>query len=45
MDTKQLPPTLVQDRKTGEWYNPIEKFYELMNSEAVKKVMENLKNR
>lgn len=42
---KQPPPPLVQDRKTGDWYNPLKKFAELMNSEIFKKVMENLKNR
>ena len=45
MDKKETPPPqLVQDRKTGEWYNPLESWYVLMNREEIKKVFENLKN-
>lgn len=35
----------VQDRKTGEWYNPQERFEQLMAREDVVAVMKRLKDR
>ena len=41
---KYTTPQLVQDRKTGEWYNPAEKFAELLNSKFFQEIMVRLKN-
>jgi len=35
-------PKLVQDRKTGEWYNPQAKFDELMNKPEIMAVFKRL---
>ncbi len=35
-------PKLVQDRKTGEWYNPQAKFDELMNKPEILAVFKRL---
>lgn len=35
---------LVQDRVTGQWYDPEEEFKKLMESQAVRETMERLKN-
>ena len=35
----------VQDRKTGEWYNPQERFMEKMNSPEVIAVLKRMKDR
>jgi hypothetical protein len=44
MENKQTPQ-LVQDRKTGKWYDPVVEFEKVLNSEWFKKIMQNLKNR
>ena len=44
MDKNTQTPKLVQDRKTGEWYNPQEKFDQLLKSEFFQKIMLRLKN-
>ena len=44
MENKQIPQ-LVQDRKTGKWYDPTAEFEKVLNSEWFKKIMINLKNR
>jgi hypothetical protein len=38
-------PLLVQDRKTGQWYNPQEAWLKVMESKEVREVMVRLKNR
>ena len=43
--TAQLKELLVQDRKTGELYDPQEKFDELMNKPEIMDVMKRLKVR
>lgn len=35
---------MVQDRRTGEWYDPQAKFEELRNSQEFLDVMQRLKN-
>lgn len=35
----------VRDRKTGEWYNPQERFEERMNSPEVMAVLKRMKDR
>ena len=42
---KNTTPQLVQDRKTGQWYNPAVEFDKLLNSPTVKEVMVRLKLR
>jgi hypothetical protein len=44
MDKNTQTPKLVQDRKTGEWYNPQEKLDQLLKSEFFQKIMLRLKN-
>jgi hypothetical protein len=39
---EQTTVQLVQDRKTGEWYNPQERFMERMNSPEVIAVLKRL---
>jgi hypothetical protein len=39
---EQTTVQLVQDRKTGEWYNPQERFMERMNSPEVQAVLKRL---
>ena len=41
----KLKPQMVQDRKTGEWYNPQERFEERMNSPEVMAVLKRLADR
>jgi hypothetical protein len=38
-------PLLVQDRKTGQWYNPMEAWIKVMETKEVRAIMERLKNR
>lgn len=38
----KLKPQMVQDRKTGEWYNPQERFDELMNKPEIMAVFKRL---
>lgn len=41
--TPQTPaPKLVQDRKTGEWYNPQERFDTIMNEPETLEVFRRL---
>ena len=42
---EQTTVQLVQDRKTGEWYNPQERFMERMNSPEVIAVLKRMKER
>jgi hypothetical protein len=42
---EQTTVQLVQDRKTGEWYNPQERFMERMNSPEVLAVLKRMKDR
>jgi hypothetical protein len=42
---EQTTVQLVQDRKTGEWYNPQERFMERMNSPEVIAVLKRMKDR
>jgi hypothetical protein len=42
---EQTTVQLVQDRKTGEWYNPQERFMERMNSPEVMALLKRLKVR
>jgi hypothetical protein len=39
---KQQTPKLVQDRKTGEWYNPQERFDAMMNKPEILAVFKRL---
>ncbi len=41
----KLKPQMVQDRKTGEFYNPQERFEERMNSPEVMAVLKRMKDR
>lgn len=41
---KAYKGTLVKDRKTGEYYNPIDKLGELMNSPEFKDMMKRMSN-
>lgn len=41
----QAKDMMVQDRKTGEWYNVQERFEQLMNSKDILAVMKSLKER
>jgi hypothetical protein len=43
--TANTTPLLVQDRKTGQWYNPQEAWLKVMESKEVREVMVRLKNR
>ena len=36
---KNTTPQLVQDRKTGQWYNPAVEFDKLLNSPTVKETI------
>ena len=48
MKTNQQANTftrLVQDRKTGQWYNPEDAFRKTMESKEVRIIMVRLKNR
>ena len=36
---------LIQDRKTGEWYDPDKKFWELMKQQWVIDIMKRLKEK
>lgn len=49
MNTQHTPnipqPNLVQDRKTGEWYDPKAKFDELMNKPEIMASLNRLKIR
>ena len=38
-------PLLVQDRKTGQWYNPLEAWTKVMETKEVREVLVRLKNR
>jgi hypothetical protein len=42
---EQTTVQLVQDRKTGEWYNPQERFDALMNKPEIVAVFKRLKDR
>jgi hypothetical protein len=42
---EQTTVQLVQDRKTGEWYNPQERFDALMNKPEIVAVFKRLKVR
>jgi hypothetical protein len=42
---KAPQPKLVQDRKTGEWYDPKAKFDELMNKPEIMAMLNRLKIR
>jgi hypothetical protein len=42
---EQTTVQLVQDRKTGEWYNPQERFMERMNSPEILAVLKRMKDR
>jgi hypothetical protein len=44
-NVEQTTVQLVQDRKTGEWYNPQERFMERMNSPEVLAVLKRMKDR
>jgi hypothetical protein len=44
-DTPNQQKGLVQDRKTGEWYDPKVKFDELMNKPEIMAVLQRLKVR
>ena len=44
-DTANTVPTLVQDRKTREWYNPQERFMEMLNRPEVVAMLKRLKNK
>jgi hypothetical protein len=41
----KLKAPMVQDRKTGEWYNPQERFDALMNKPEIVAVFKRLKDR
>ena len=41
-DADAATANMVQDRKTGEWYNPQERFEERMNSPEVMAVLKRL---
>ena len=43
--TANTTPLLVQDRKTGQWYNPQEEWLKVIESKEVREVMVRLKNR
>jgi len=43
--TANTIPQLVQDRKTGQWYNPQQAWIKTMESKEVRAVMARLKNR
>ena len=46
MNTPKVPqPNFVQDRKTGEWYDPKARFDELMNRPAILASFQRLKIR
>jgi hypothetical protein len=46
MNTPKVPqPNLVQDRKTGEYYDPRAKFDELMNKPEITAMLNRLKIR
>jgi hypothetical protein len=38
----KLKAPMVQDRKTGEWYNPQERFDEMMNKPEIMAVLKRL---
>lgn len=40
--TEESQPKLVQDRKTGEWYNPQEAFDRMMNKPEIMAVFKRL---
>ena len=42
---QQMTEQRVQDRKTGEWYNPQERFMERMNSPELIAVLKRMKVR
>jgi hypothetical protein len=42
---EQTTVQLVQDRKTGEFYNPQERFMERMNSPEILAVLKRMKDR
>lgn len=42
MNTK---PKLVQDRRTGEWYDPEQRFRELLNDQLVQATLKRLADR
>jgi hypothetical protein len=44
-ETANTTPLLVQDRKTGQWYNPMEAWIKVMETKEVRAIMERLKNR
>lgn len=44
-DNTKKDSTLVQDRKTGEWYNPHEKMQELFNKPWFVAILQRMKNR
>jgi len=44
-ETANTIPQLVQDRKTGQWYNPQEAWLKVMESKPVLEVLARLKNR
>jgi len=43
--TSNTTPQLVQDRKTGQWYDPQAQWLKVMESKPVREVLERLKNR
>lgn len=43
--TNKQTPQLVQDRKTGEWYNPEEKMRELFQQNWFVALLQRMKNR
>ena len=44
MDKKQTPK-MVQDRKTGQWYNPEQKMQELFKKSWFVALLQRMKNR
>ena len=45
MDNKQQNEKMVQDKKTGQWYNPEKEFQKLLNSDWFKRIMVRMKEK
>lgn len=44
MDTNKQAPQMVQDRKTGEWYDPAQKMGELFQQNWFLALLQRMKN-